>query len=103
MSKSDGFGGMTSGFVFPVVLSASGGIKVQNQNMSTGMFLPHFILFEIPAYCNFDWRLKLVEANKKLFLLQQSKETSVMYICFCRFMFGNLIIYQSFFSGFLLQ
>jgi len=26
--------------VFPVVLSASGGIKVQNQNMSTGMLLP---------------------------------------------------------------
>jgi hypothetical protein len=45
LSKSDGFWGVTYGFVFPVVLSASGGIKVQNQNMSTGMFLPlHYYL-----------------------------------------------------------
>ncbi|OEL20799.1 putative potassium transporter 12 [Dichanthelium oligosanthes] len=34
LSKSDGFWEVTYSFVFPVVLSASGGIKVQNQNMS---------------------------------------------------------------------
>lgn len=40
---------MTYSFVVSVVLSASGGIKVQSQNMSTGMYFPFYILF---VYCN---------------------------------------------------
>jgi hypothetical protein len=36
---------VTYGFVVSVVLSASGGIRVQNQNMSTGMYFPFYIFF----------------------------------------------------------
>jgi hypothetical protein len=59
---------VTYGFVISVVLSASGGIKVQNQNMSTGMYFPFYITF----FCVLqliDFLFKDIASKPKLVLI----------------------------------
>jgi len=57
---------VTYGFVVSVVLSASGGIKVQNQNMSTGMYFPFYIIFCVLQLI--DFLFKDIVSKPKLVL-----------------------------------